>query len=173
MTEEWHWMKDFAWSWSTGLWGLLLALAVFLVSSVLVIFVLVKMPATYFLDPAPPALAAGPHPALRWAIVIGKNLLGVVVTLLGVLLSLPGIPGPGLLLILIGMTLLNFPGKRRLERKLLERPRVWQAINSLRERFGKLPLVLDGKPSEPDAAGRPGRQLTQAGCAPGPTNVDR
>jgi len=98
---------------------------------------------------------------------------GVVVTLLGVRLSLPGIPGPGLLLILIGMTLLSFPGKRRLERKLLERPRVLQAINSVRERFGKLPLVLDGKPSAPNAAGRPGRQLTQAGCAPGPTNADQ
>jgi len=35
------------------------------------------------------------HPAIRWAGVIGKNLAGVILIALGVVLSLPGIPGPG------------------------------------------------------------------------------
>lgn len=52
-------------------------------------------------------------------------------------------PGPGVLTILIGVMLLNFPGKRRLERKLVERPRVLEAINRLRARFGKAPLILE------------------------------
>jgi hypothetical protein len=39
--------------------------------------------------------------------------------------------------------LLNFPGKRALERKLVGRPRVLRAINGLRARFGKPGLVLD------------------------------
>jgi hypothetical protein len=100
------WLKVFELTWSTGLRGFVLALSIFAVSSVVVIFALVELPATYFLDQAPPSLSADRHPALRWTILIGKNLLGVVVALLGVLLSLPGIPGPGLLL-LIGVMLLN------------------------------------------------------------------
>jgi hypothetical protein len=167
------WLKDFEWTWSTGVWGILLGLAVLAASSVVVIFALVKLPATYFLDQAPSSLPEDRHLALRWARLIGKNLLGVVVALLGGLLSLPGIPGPGLFLILIGMTLLDFPGKRRLERKLVGRPGVLRAINSLRERFGKPPLVLDGKPTEREGAGRPRRPFAEAGRAPGLTNAGK
>jgi hypothetical protein len=136
------WLKDFEWTWSTGLWAILLALSVVVVSSVVVILVLVRLPASYFLDVAPLSLADDRHVVLRWAVRIGKNLLGGGLALLGILLSLPGIPGPGLLFVFIGLTLLDLPGKRRLERKMVERPRLLQAINMLRKRFGKPPLVL-------------------------------
>src|SRR5262249_16623908 len=116
------WLKDLELTWSTGLWGFLLALSGLAVSSVVVTFILVKLPATYFLDPSPASLATESPLALRWTVRIGKNLLGAVLALLGLLLSLPGIPGSGLLLILAGLTLLNLPGKRRLERKLMKRP---------------------------------------------------
>ena len=155
------WLRDFELTWRTGLWGFLIALAALALSSSVVIFVLLRLPATYFLHSSPPSLRADHRFALRWAICIGKNVLGVVLALLGVLLSLPGIPGPGFLLILIGMTLLNFPGKRRLARKLAERSSVLRAINLLREHFGKSPLVLDGKPGEPDqqAPADPGKNI--------------
>src|SRR5262249_60782572 len=104
------------------------------------------------------------QPVLRGAARVAKNLLGGMVALLGILLSLPGIPGPGLLLVLIGLTLLDIPGKRRLERKLIGRPRVLRGINSLRERFGKPPLVLAEEPTPPDQGGQAGRPLTEAGC---------
>ncbi len=58
-------------------------------------------------------------------------------------MSLPGIPGQGLLTILLGVMLLDFPGKRRLEFKIISRPKVFRAINRLRARFDKPPLVLD------------------------------
>jgi hypothetical protein len=60
-----------------------------------------------------------------------------------VLLSLPGVPGQGILTILIGVMLLDFPGKRRLERWLVRRPAVFKGINRIRARFDKPPLVLD------------------------------
>jgi hypothetical protein len=83
------------------------------------------------------------HPIVRWAGLIIKNILGVLLVLLGLLLSLPGIPGQGLLTILIGVMLLNFPGKRRLERRLVSQPKVLAAINALRARFGKPALMLE------------------------------
>jgi hypothetical protein len=74
--------------------------------------------------------------------LITKNIVGAVVVILGVLLSLPGVPGPGLLTIFVGFLLLDFPGKRRLEVWLLNRPKVLGPINRLRQRYGKPPLVL-------------------------------
>jgi hypothetical protein len=80
---------------------------------------------------------------LRWAVALGKNLLGLVLVLLGAIMALPGVPGQGLLTMIIGMTILDFPGKRRLEVRFLHRPRILGALNRLRARFGRQPLVLD------------------------------
>ena len=44
---------------------------------------------------------------------------------------------------MIGLVLLDFPGKRRLEQRILARRRLRAAINRLRARFGREPLVLD------------------------------
>jgi hypothetical protein len=47
------------------------------------------------------------------------------------------------LTILLGIMLLDFPGKRSLEARIVSRPRVFRAINALRARFDKPPLLLD------------------------------
>ena len=39
--------------------------------------------------------------------------------------------------------MLDFPGKRRLERRLIGRPRILRSINRLRARFNRPPLVMD------------------------------
>ena len=83
------------------------------------------------------------RPALNAAKVIGKNILGLLLVALGVVLSLPGVPGQGLLTILLGIMLLDFPGRDRLEQKLLSKPSIVSTINRLRGRFGKPPLVLN------------------------------
>jgi hypothetical protein len=69
--------------------------------------------------------------------------LGLVLIVIGTILALPGIPGQGLLTVLIGIMLLTCPGKRTWERKLLRLPHVLTAINRLRKRFGKPPLHVD------------------------------
>ncbi len=83
------------------------------------------------------------HPFLRWSGIVVKNLLGLLLIIAGIIMAVPGVPGPGVLTILLGIMLMDFPGKRRLEHKLVSRPRVFAAINQLREKFGKPPLVLD------------------------------
>ena len=71
--------------------------------------------------------------------------------MLGVLMAMPGVPGPGILTLLIGIMLLDFPGKRRLERRLISRSKVLETINRLPRRCGKPPLVL-ANPEEAKAA---------------------
>lgn len=130
-------------TWRNILVGALIFLASFLLNLAIVSVVLVKMPADHFSRGRKTKFWAGPHPALNAAKVIGKNILGVLLIALGVVLSLPGVPGQGLLTILLGVMLVDFPGRDRLEQKLLSRPSIVNTINRLRGRFGKRPLELN------------------------------
>lgn len=123
--------------------GVLLFLVTFSLNLAIVSFVLVKIPANYFSKDHSPAFLSGRPPVIRYLGVVGKNLLGVLLVALGIVLSLPGVPGQGLLTILLGIMLLDFPGRGSLEHKLVSRPTVFKTINKLRHRFGKPSLVLD------------------------------
>jgi hypothetical protein len=57
-------------------------------------------------------------------------------------MAVPGIPGQGVLTMIVGLTLLDFPGKRGLECRLIGRPRILRTINRLRARFGRPPLEM-------------------------------
>ena len=129
-------------NWAYLLSGAALFIVSFLLSLLVVGIVLVKLPATYFLKGPERQLWVDRHPAVRFSLRLAKNLLGLVLVGMGILLSLPGIPGQGLLTVLIGLMLLDFPGKRRLLRNLVNRPRILTAINQLRDRFGKPPLEI-------------------------------
>jgi hypothetical protein len=130
-------------TWRSVLLGGLLFLVTFAISLAIVSFIMVKIPADYFKKDRPRELWSDKHPAVRFLGIFGKNLLGVVLVVLGILMSLPGVPGQGILTILLGIMLLDFPGKRNLEYKLVSRPQVRNTINKLRHRFGKPKLVLD------------------------------
>jgi hypothetical protein len=123
------------------LWGAGLFAASSLISLAAVTVVLVALPVDYFREGA--ALAKWPRtPALRWVWRIAKNILGVALIALGVLLSVPGVPGQGILTMVIGLILLDFPGKRGIERRIVARPSVLGAINRIRARFHRLPMEL-------------------------------
>jgi len=55
---------------------------------------------------------------------------------------MPLVPGQGILTILIGLSLLDFPGKRNLELKLIRLRTVRKAINWIRARAQQPPLEL-------------------------------
>lgn len=132
-----------AFTWRNVLLGTLIFVGSFLFNLAIVSIILVKLPADHFSKDKNKKFAAGSHPMLRVLLIIGKNILGVLLVALGVVLSLPGVPGQGLLTILLGIMLLDFPGRDRLEQKLLSRPTIVNTINRLRGRFGKPPLQLD------------------------------
>ena len=123
--------------------GLLLFAVTFVGSLALVSFMLVKIPATYFHSSHDRDFLVDRHRAVRWSGLVMKNVLGVALVILGIIMSLPGVPGQGILTILLGLMLLDLPGKRGWEQKLVKRPKVLQTINHLRGKFGKPPLVLD------------------------------
>ncbi|MCG9128477.1 hypothetical protein JT359_12820 [Candidatus Poribacteria bacterium] len=80
---------------------------------------------------------------LRVVISTSKNLIGGILVILGLLLSVPGIPGQGLLTIFAGIILSDFPGKKKLARKIIQKKAVYFAANKIRQQFKRSPLILD------------------------------
>lgn len=119
----------------TGLlWILLVWLATTVATMLIAGAVLATLPADYLQE-------ADARPR-HWAARIVRSVIGVILVGVGVALSLPGIPGQGVLTILAGVTLIEFPGRHRLVRALLGRPLVLAAVNRLRARFGRPPLTV-------------------------------
>lgn len=128
----------------------LLGAAIFLGSMLLSLFlvaaVLATMPEDYFDDRKRRPARDTRGPALRMAVLVGKNLLGYLMILVGIVLSVPGIPGQGLLTVLLGVMLIDFPGKYRIERALLRQRGLLRGANALRRKFGKPPFTLPPRP---------------------------
>lgn len=100
----------------------------------------VRIPADYFRAPKRPRHPRS-HPRAHMLARIAKSVLGVIFILAG--LAMLVLPGQGLLTIAVGVILLEFPGKRRLERWVILRRGVLRSINWLRRRAKHEPLVVD------------------------------
>jgi hypothetical protein len=130
----------------------LAVLALALATSALGVLLVVWLPADHFSRLPDPNSGWRRHPVLRWTVLVLKNLVGILVLPFGIVMALPLVPGPGLVFILIGLSLLDFPGKRSLERRLLSLPAVFRFLNEVRHRFRRPPLVIDrGRRVEVDA----------------------
>jgi hypothetical protein len=131
-----------AWFW--GHPGVLAALVFgslgLFVGTLLVVPVLIaRMRADHFMsrDPPPDAFL-GRHPAVRWLGRGLKNVVGVVLVAMGIAMLV--LPGQGILTILIGLSLVDFPGKRTLELRLVQQRHVRRSIDWIRERADQPPL---------------------------------
>lgn len=135
-----HWA---ALSWSNIGLGVALFLISLTVSFAAIGVVMVKIPENYFSPHYKRDFLPDSPWIVRWGAVILKNILGIFLILLGIVLSLPGVPGQGILTILLGLIMIDIPGKRPIEAKIIERPTVLAAINKLRAKYDKPALVLD------------------------------
>ncbi len=129
-------------AWAVGLWAATTALTLALVTAVAV-----TLPADHFharRRSTDDITARGWRRTRR----VGRNAIGLALVALGAVLSVPGVPGQGLLTMLMGLVLVDFPGRRRLERALVHRRGVLPAINRLRARFGRPPLTADPVPGQ-------------------------
>jgi archaellum biogenesis protein FlaJ (TadC family) len=121
------------------LWIVLLAFVVFLASIFLVWMIIVRMPADYLTRDR--QLDAGPasrRPVIRIALLVVKNVVGLLIVLAGIVMLFT--PGQGVISILIGLTLIDLPGKRRLIRRMVGYRHVLATINRIRTRALKPPL---------------------------------
>jgi hypothetical protein len=141
------WLED-----NPGVTTLIFAASILLlvVSLWAVRYFLISIPADYFNHRHRPLEAwKGSHPALRWSLLIGKNTLGLVLIVLGLIMFFT--PGQGILTLLLGISLVDVPGKRAVERRIIARPTVLNVINHMRAKATQPPLVI--RPHIEDLAG--------------------
>lgn len=124
-----------------GLIGVVIFVVSFVGTTALTVWFVVKLPADYFVQQRQPR-SDSRWSVSHWAQFLLRNVLALALIGLGIVLSLPGVPGQGLLTVLLGIMLSDFPGKERLERKIVSYPKVREALNRLRARFGKPPLMI-------------------------------
>jgi hypothetical protein len=118
---------------------------VFFVGSLIAIpFILVRLPADFFDIRVPRPWMEDHHPVLRVLGHLVKNMVGAIFLFVGFLMLF--LPGQGILTMLIGISMLDFPGKRKVEAKLIGQPTVLHAINGMREKFGKPALIIAPEP---------------------------
>lgn len=137
MSESWQWISD------NGVvlgWLGVSSVVMFVGTLIVIPFLVAQIPPDYFVDrERHMSRSHALHPALYMMLTVTKNLAGVVLILAGVAMLV--LPGQGLLTILLGILLTNFPGKYTLERKLVSMKSVFNAINWFRKRGGKEPLL--------------------------------
>jgi hypothetical protein len=113
----------------------------FLATLAAVPFLVARIPSEYFARAKRyPMPWAGQHPVVRGILLAGKNLLGYAFIAAGIAMLV--LPGQGLLTILVGIMLLDFPSKYQLERWVVARRPVLRSVNWLRRRAKQPPLVL-------------------------------
>src|SRR5262245_231867 len=120
-------------------WLAISSAAMFVLSVVAVPWMLVRIPPRYFMTAHHEHPWADRHPLLRAAFTIVKNLIGMALVVVGLLLLV--LPGQGILTILAGLVLLDFPGKHRLLLWTISRPAVLAGVNWIRKRGGRAELV--------------------------------
>ena len=124
---------------SVLLWASGLSLLAALATLAGVPWVVVRLPRDYFTRPRREVWRLpSSRPVVGLALAIFKNLLGLVLVILGLIMLVT--PGQGLATLLIGFLLMNFPGKFRVEQWLVSRSGVMKGLNWLRLRQDKPPF---------------------------------
>ena len=121
-------------------WMMAISLVTLAFSLLLLPWLLARLPADYFETDTIKSRIRMPHRVVYWMGRILKNVIGGVLAVAGVIMLVT--PGQGILTLLVGLLLMEFPGKRQLELRLIRRPRVLATINAMRHKFGKPPLQI-------------------------------
>lgn len=128
-----HWFQQYQ---TAFVWLGVLSAFTFVLSLLMLPWLLRKIPEDYFRHR---------HTESSWVLLLTprnllRNLLGTPVLLAGV--SMLVLPGQGLITIVLGLVIMQFPGKFALERWIISRQGVLQAVNWMRKRSGAPELRL-------------------------------
>lgn len=129
--EAWLTENKTVLQWLTGF-----SVVLFLGSILAIPWLVARIPTDYFLqhsDGGNEFRLEHPVASMVWRLL--KNLLGTVLLLAGVAMLI--LPGQGLLTILLGIMLIDFPGKRRLELLIIRRPSINRVVSWIRRRSGR------------------------------------
>jgi len=138
MTELWN--LSLAFLNNHGAWLATASLSFFILSIASVPLIVARIPVDYFTI-AGHQYQRSPqhHPILHVFTLCMKNLLGLILLIVGMIMLFT--PGQGILSILFGLMIMNYPGKFRLECAIMRKPLIFKAVNRMREKQHQAPLL--------------------------------
>lgn len=108
-------------------------------------FLVALIPEDYFVRETRPKKQRTLIETLLHILAIGlKNILGLFLVLAGLAMLI--LPGQGILTLLLGIILIDYPGKYAIERKLIAIPAVINSVNWARKKRGKANLQINSEP---------------------------
>lgn len=110
----------------------------FVIGAIAVPWIVVKLPKDAFAKLKGPTWLDHQPVAVRLPLRLLKNVLALALVAVGIAMLV--LPGQGVLAILLGVMLGDFPGKVKLQRWILAKPKVMKSLNWLRGKFSKPPL---------------------------------
>ncbi len=138
MNELLAWVSDHQ---QLLVWAGIVSFIVFILSLLSLPWLVAQIPEDYFLPKKrQPTQWKQLHPIIRLLALIGKNLIGYGLIVAGLLMLF--LPGQGILTLVMGLLLVDYPGKFRLERKLVKTPAILNSLNWLRRKAKRPPLVM-------------------------------
>ena len=124
-------------SWLAGI-----SVVTFVVTLLAVPILVIHIPEKYFLhEQRAPRHNPKPAGAFRLVCRILRNIAGGYFVLIGIIMLLT--PGQGLLSILVGIMLMDLPGKYKVERAIIRKEKVLSTINWLRAKAHRPPLQVE------------------------------
>ena len=118
------------------------SIIIFIVSLLSLPWLVAKIPEDYFVPKKRAGTPWKGHFLGLWLLMFAvKNVVGYLLLFSGFLMLF--LPGQGILTMLTGLLLMDYPGKFQLERKIALSPAVLSKLNWLREKANQPPLKID------------------------------
>ena len=114
---------------------------VLVLSSLSIGYFIRKIPHDYFLDDKRGISQIKNKNPVIWIIaLVLKNVIGYCLILGGILMLV--LPGQGLLTILVGLMISDYPGKFKIEKRIIKTKLILKTINWYRAKSNVLPIIL-------------------------------
>ena len=117
------------------------SLVILVISAISIGFIIRKIPHDYFLNEKRGMSQYKNKNPFFWLIVLTlKNIIGYCLILGGILMLV--LPGQGLLTILVGLILSDYPGKFKLEKRIIKTNLILKTINWYRNKSNIPPIIF-------------------------------
>lgn len=113
-------------------WLGIFSVAAFALTILILPIVVIRLPSDYFVIDKADGFISRQSPGWRLFLLILKNMAGGFLLIMGFLMLF--VPGQGILTILAGLSVMNFPGKRKLEKRLAANDKVFRSLNWIRSK---------------------------------------
>ena len=113
------------------LWLTIASVIFLIVSPLIVSWMVIQLPSDYFSYPTRQKYQWDNQvPIIRWGWIFLKNIFGVMFVIGGIAMLV--LPGQGILTIIVGLFLMDFPYKYKVESWIIKRTVILKTVNRLR-----------------------------------------